>query len=99
MRKEIEEIREALQLIHAYNHESEEALRSLEEAIDEIDQHPALGKVEETLSKTAPLVRAKRNAAETWQSLTEHLEEWEDHHPGLVLSVGKVARAFAVLGL
>ena len=54
MRKEIEEIREALQLIHAYNHESEEALRFLEEAIDEIDQHPALGKVEETHSKTPP---------------------------------------------
>ena len=37
MKKEIEEIRSALQSINAYDEETEKALESLEEAIDEID--------------------------------------------------------------
>ncbi|MEM1441132.1 MAG: hypothetical protein AAGF67_02240 [Verrucomicrobiota bacterium] len=99
MKKEIEEIRDALKSIGSYDDESREALESLEHALDEIDQHPALGRVEETISGTSASVREGEATSEHWESLKEHLEEWEDHHPGLVLSVGKMARVLAVLGL
>lgn len=99
MKKEIEDIREALKAINAYDEETGEALESLERAIDEIDQHPSLGKLQETISETSGRMRAEEKTAESWDSLKEHLDEWEDDHPGLVLSVGKVARALAVLGL
>ncbi|MDF1657779.1 MAG: hypothetical protein P1U58_09210 [Verrucomicrobiales bacterium] len=99
MKKEIEEIREALKSLDAYDEETGEALRSLEDALDEIDQHPALGKVQETITGTSVRMRTQEKTAESWESLKEHLDEWEDHHPGLVLSVGKMARVLAVLGL
>lgn len=99
MKKEIEEIREALKAIDAYDEETGEALQSLEAALDEIDQHPALGRVQETIAGTGTKVLAREKSAENWDSLKEHLDEWEDDHPGLVLSVGRVARALAVLGL
>jgi len=99
MKKEIEDIREALKAIDAYDDETGQALQSLEEALDEIDQHPALGRVQETISGTSAQVRAQEKTAESWDSLKEHLDEWEDDHPGLVLSVGKMARVLAVLGL
>lgn len=99
MKKEIEEIRDALRAINAYDDESREALESLEHAIDEIDQHPGLGRVQETISDTPESLRNQEPAAENWDSLKEHLEEWEDHHPKLVLSVGEMARVLAVLGL
>lgn len=99
MKKEIEEIREALKAIDAYDEETGEALASLEEALDEIDQHPALGRLQETITGTGERVRSREKSSESWDSLREHLDEWEDHHPGLVLSVGKVARVLAVLGL
>ncbi|MDF1825193.1 MAG: hypothetical protein P1U68_11155 [Verrucomicrobiales bacterium] len=99
MKKEIEEIREALKAIDAYDEETGDALDSLEKALDEIDQHPALGKLQETISGTSERMRSQEKSAESWDSLKDQLDEWEDEHPGLVLSVGKMARVLAVLGL
>ena len=99
MKKEIEEIREALKAINAYDEETSEALESLEAALDEIDLHPALGKVQETIAETGRRLSVKEENSSHWGALKEQLDEWEDDHPSLVLSVGKMARALAVLGL
>ena len=52
MRKEIEEIRQALLAINALDDEVKEALATLEEAIDEIDHHPETGQVREVMRTT-----------------------------------------------
>jgi len=104
MRKEIEEIRAALEAIDANDEETEAALRSLEEAIDEIDRHPAGGQVRSVVGETAAGLR-NREAEDSsaisarWHALQGHLEEWEDEHPTPVIVAGKVARALAVLGI
>lgn len=104
MKKEIEEIRSALQSINAYDEETEKALESLEEAIDEIDRHPALGRMQKVIGGTAEELKQKAEekegvVSEKWHELKDHLDEWEDHHPKIVLAVGKVAEALAVVGL
>lgn len=108
MKKEIEEIREALESINANDEETEAALESLEEAIDEIDRHPAVGAVRTVVSETASEIRGTVDGgggdsgsalSARWRALQEHLEEWEDEHPTPVMVVGKVARALAVLGI
>jgi hypothetical protein len=45
MKKELEKIRSALESIGAYDESTEEALQSLEGAIDEIDKHPELERI------------------------------------------------------
>jgi hypothetical protein len=107
MKKEIEEIRAALIAIDAYDEATGEALASLEESLEEIDSHPAVGRVREVIGSTAGQVSRPGGSdsqeegviAEKWHDLKDHLDEWEDHHPTVVLSVGKVAEALAVLGL
>ena len=102
MKREIEDIRSALQSINAYDEETEKALESLEEAIEEIDRHPALGRVQNVIGGTAEGVKQKAEegiVSEKWHELKDHLDEWEDHHPKITLAVGKVAEALAVVGL
>lgn len=104
MRKEIEEIREALISIDALDEKTGEALEQLEHSIDEIESHPAADQVRSVASETASAVHADskgREAAvsEQWHSLKEHVEEWEDHHPRVTLVIGKMAEALAVVGL
>ena len=105
MKKEIEEIRQALIALNAYDDEAQEALESLADSMDEIDQHPAIDRLRQVIGETAAEVRQSsedENAAGVsgkWQALKDHLGEWEDHHPKVVLSVGKMAEALAVVGL
>ena len=102
MRKEIEELREALESLEGWNEESEDALRSLEESIDEIDRHPASGRVRTVVAETASGARPgeeESSMAANWHALQDHLREWEDDHPTPVIVAGKVARALAVLGI
>tara|TARA_R110002096_G_scaffold387471_3_gene581649 strand:+ start:890 stop:1207 length:318 start_codon:yes stop_codon:yes gene_type:complete len=105
MKKEIEEIRQALIELKAYDDEAREALESLEGSMDEIDQHPAMERLRQVIGETAVEVRKSpegENAGGVsgkWQALKDHLGEWEDDHPKMVLSVGKMAEALAVVGL
>tara|TARA_R110000850_G_scaffold73969_4_gene162215 strand:- start:173 stop:490 length:318 start_codon:yes stop_codon:yes gene_type:complete len=105
MKKEIEEIREALIALDAYDNDAREALESLEGSIEEIDRHPALERLRLVISETAADVKGSStdgNLSEVsgkWKALKEHLDEWENHHPKVVLSVGKMAEALAVVGL
>ncbi|MDF1851028.1 MAG: hypothetical protein P1U85_09355 [Verrucomicrobiales bacterium] len=104
MRKEIEDIREALISIDALDEETGAALVQLEESIDELESHPAADKLRSVASDTASEVHADakgREAAvsEQWHSLKDHVEEWEDHHPRVTLVIGKMAEALSVVGL
>jgi len=102
MKKDIEEIRGALISLDAYDDEAKEALQSLEDSIDEIDKHPAMPSLKSVISETAEDVRSSDKdggVSGKWQALKEHVDEWEDHHPKVVLSVGKMAEALAVVGL
>jgi len=103
MKKEIEDIRDALVSIDAYDDSTREALASLEEALDEIDRHPKVDEVRDAMRETAARVREGGSAEEgpsgRWQALREHLDEWEKHHPRVTVVVGKVADAFAAVGL
>jgi hypothetical protein len=101
MRKEIEEIREALIAIDALDEKTTEALSHLEESIDEIESHPASDKVREVVSGTPHQVKTEDSpsASDEWHSLRDHLVEWEDHHPRVTLVIGKMAEALAVVGL
>ena len=104
MRREIEEIREALLSIDALDEETSEALRQLEASIDDIESHPAVEKVRNVASDTAAEVHADSKGKEAevsakWHSLKEHVDEWEDHHPRVTLVIGKMAEALAVVGL
>lgn len=106
MRKDIEEIRNALVALNAFDDEAREALESLEHSIEEIEQHPVGDRVREVIVSTAdkvkdatPDARVEGGVSGAWHELRDHLDEWEDHHPKLVLSVGKVAEALAVVGL
>ncbi len=102
MKEEIEEIRNALIKLDAYDDEAKEALASLEDSIDEIDKHPAMARLKSVIGETAGDVRNSEKdggVAGKWSELKEHIDEWEDHHPKVVLSVGKMAEALAVVGL
>ena len=103
MKKEIEEIREALESLQAYDDETGEALNLLEEAIDEIDRHPEVGKVRGVIGETAEMVKTPgtegAGVSGKWQQLRDHIDEWEDHHPKVTLAIGKMADALAVVGL
>lgn len=102
MKKDIEEIRGALISLNAYDDEARDALESLEDSIAEIDKHPAMSRLKSVISETADDVRSgdkSGGVSGKWQALKEHVDEWEDHHPKVVLSVGKMAEALAVVGL
>ena len=102
MKKELEEIRSALESIGAYDESTQEALQSLEEAIDEIDTHPELERIHGVVGQTAAGISAKEGegaVSKRWHELKDHLDEWEDHHPRATMIVGKVADALAVVGL
>lgn len=108
MRKEIEEIRDALSSIDALDEETGEALQSLEDSIDELESHPAADRVRDVASETAARVRAGRATGEgeeeppisgRWASLRGHLDEWEDRHPRVTMVIGRMADALAAVGL
>ena len=104
MRKEIEEIRQALIAINALDDEAKDALATLEEAIDEIDHHPETGQVREVMRSTAGTLgsgdaEAHRGLAGKWQELKENLNHWEEEHPSVVLAVGRISDSLAVVGL
>lgn len=104
MRKEIEEIRQALLAINALNDEVKEALATLEEAIDEINHHPETGQVREVMRTTSGTLgsadpEAQRGLARKWQELKENLNHWEEDHPSVVLAVGRISDSLAVVGL
>ena len=108
MRREIEEIKKSLGAIDALDEKTGEALQALEEAMEEIDRHPAVVQVHGVIGDTATEARRLNGEdgppdegviSDKWRSLKEHLDEWEDHHPNVVLVVGKMAEALAVVGL
>jgi len=104
MRKEIEEIRQALLAINALDDEAKEALATLEEAIDEIDHHPESGQVREVVRTTAGTLgsadrEAHRGLAGKWRELKETITHWEEDHPTVVLAVGRISDSLAVVGL
>lgn len=102
MREEIEEIRSALVSIGALDDSTRDALHLLEDSLEEIDAHPAGDRVREVASETATAVKERGQesaVSQRWNSLEEHLEEWEDHHPKVTLVVGRMAEALSVVGL
>jgi Ni,Fe-hydrogenase III large subunit len=104
MRKEIEEIRQALLAIDALDDEANEALATLEEAIEEIDHHPESGQVREVVHSTAGTLgtadaEAHRGIAGKWLALKENIAHWEEEHPSVVLAVGRISDSLAAVGL
>ncbi len=104
MRKEIEEIRQALISINALDDEARDALATLEDAIDEIDLHPESSQVREVVYATAGTLgsndpEANRGLAGKWRELKESLNHWEEDHPTVVLAVGRISDSLAVVGL
>lgn len=102
MKDELEKIRTALEAIGAYDESTREALMSLEDAIDEIDLHPELERIHGVVGETAIGISEREGdglISKRWHELKDHLESWEEHHPGTTVIVGKVADAFAVIGL
>ncbi len=104
MREEIQEMREALASIGALDGETGEALASLEEALDEIESHPEVGVVRATFRETienAEAASASKDGALAgkWSQLKDHIREWEKDHPGATLVIGRMANAFASVGL
>lgn len=104
MRKEIEEIRQALLARHALDDEVRDALTTLEEAIEEIDLRPESGQVREVVRSTAGSIGSPREEtsdglAGMWQQLRENLNDWEEDHPSVVLAVGRISSSLAAVGL
>jgi hypothetical protein len=104
MRKEIEEIRQALISINALDDDARDALATLEDAIDEIDLHPESSQVREVVYTTAGTLgsndpEANRGLAGKWRELKESLNHWEEDHPTVVLAVGRISNSLAVVGL
>ncbi len=104
MRDEIKEMREALAAIGALDGETGEALASLEEAMDEIESHPEVGVVRSTLRETianAEAASASKDGllAGKWSQLKDQIKDWEGDHPSVTLVVGRMASAFASVGL
>jgi hypothetical protein len=104
MNKELEEIRKALIAIDAYDEEAQESLAVLEAALIEIDHHPESSRVKDLVKETASgLALAKENPDQNlggkWEDLKGGVSHWEEDHPGVVLAIGRVSNALAVLGL
>lgn len=108
MLKEIEEIRRSLIALNALDDEAQEALATLEAAMEEIDRHPAAGRVREVVTNTAgtlAVAEPDREAglAAKWDELKEELKEqvddWEQEHPSIVLAIGRVSNSLAAFGL
>lgn len=97
-------MRDALKSIGALDGETAEALVSLEDALDEIELHPEVGVVRATFRETtenAEAASASKDGvlAGKWSQLKDHLHEWEKDHPAATLVVGRMASAFASVGL
>lgn len=104
MHPEIEAIRRSLASIDALDEETREALDTLESALDDIDRLPGSDRVREVVAETAGSLAADKTApsaalAERWSELKEHLVDWEEEHPRLVLAVGRVSNSLAAFGL
>ena len=104
MRKEIEEIRQALISIDALDDEARAALVTLEEAVEEIDRHPESERVRSVVEETAGTLvgtdqDAHRGLAGKWQELKEGISHWEDDHPAVVLAIGRISDSLAAVGL
>lgn len=104
MRKEIEEIRQALISIDALDDEARAALVTLEEAVEEIDRHPESARVRNVVEETAGTLggadqEAHRGLAGKWQELKEGISHWEDDHPAVVLAIGRISDSLAAVGL
>jgi hypothetical protein len=104
MNKELEEIRKALIAINGYDEEAQESIAALEAALNEIDHHPESSKVKDLVRETANgIAAAKENPdqslGEKWEDLKGGVSHWEEEYPGVVLAIGKVSHALAVLGL
>ncbi|MEM9017659.1 MAG: hypothetical protein AAGC68_11650 [Verrucomicrobiota bacterium] len=97
MKEEIDAIRESLFEMNALDEETREALLTLEEAIDEIDRHAGNDELFRHLSDAVN--DAERHRSQRWRDLKSRVDDWEDHHPKLVLSVGRIAEALASVGL
>lgn len=108
MRKEIEEIRRALLAMDALDDEAAEALATLEEALEDIEQRPDSERMREIVLSTAGALGrgsgeagagARDGLAGKWRELKENLSHWEEEHPGVVLAVGRISDSLAVVGL
>lgn len=104
MLKEIEEIRQALIAINGLDDEAEEALATLEAAIEEIDRHPESDRVKGVVKETAgtlasPDVEAQHGLAGKWVELKESISHWEEEHPSVVLAIGRVSNSLAAFGI
>jgi len=104
MRKEIEEIRQALIAINGLDEEAQEALATLEAAIEEIDRHPESDLVKGIVRETAGTLAGSDEAAHSglsdkWENLKESISHWEEEHPSVVLAIGRVSNSLAAFGI
>ena len=104
MRDEVKEMRDALEAIGALDGETADALASLEDALDEIESHPEVGVVRTTFRETtanAAAASASKDGvlAGKWLQLKEQIKDWEADHPAVTLVIGRMASAFASVGL
>lgn len=104
MLKEIEELRRSLIALDALDEDTREALRTIEAALEDIEKHPASGKVRDVLADTSGALKDRSAAggaglADRWEGLKDHFTHWEEEHPSLVLAIGRISNSLAAFGL
>jgi len=106
MREPLEEIRQALASRGALDTEATEALEALQSALESVDRHPDSDRIEEVVRHTAGSLSGAGDATEEttglsakWQELKEGIVHWEEEHPRVVMAVGRISDALAVVGL
>jgi hypothetical protein len=104
MLKEIEELRRSLLALDALDDDTRDALIAIEAALEDLEKHPASGEIRGVLSDTSnalgdPGMAAGAGLSDRWEDLKKHFAQWEEKHPSLVLSVGRISNSLAAFGL
>jgi len=106
MREQLEEIRRALVARGALDPEANEALETLEASLESTERHPESGRIEEVVRHTAGSLSGGNGdeggadgLSAKWKELKEGIVHWEEEHPRVVMAVGRISDALAVVGL
>lgn len=104
MLPELDAIRRALSEVDALDDETRDALATLESALDDLDRLPNADRVREVVAATAGSLssdeeNASEGLAERWSEIKEHVVDWEEEHPRLVLAIGRVSNSLAAFGI
>ncbi len=108
MSEKIEKLKAAIEQLEERGEPVREALAELRAILDEKPGHPGREALDKTIDHTLDHLD-RRDASvphdgtpgpsSHWEQLAQEVEEWEDHHPGFTLSIGRIAHALSLAGL